>query len=215
MGGQVMGQAQQMGGQVQEMAGQVVGQASQVVGQAGHVVGQVPSQMQRQAQGFWQMVEANPVAVAALGSVLGGVAGLLIPETEKENQLLGETRDRVVGNVQEMAGQAVDKAQRVAGEVMEAGQAVIESTKFPAGGYGYERQRQRFWSILIVVVPSAIASTRWRVSSNRNVASVPERWFEGSPTGEPSFLLVLPSSLWEPLLRTDRSISSHLTSMTR
>jgi uncharacterized protein YjbJ (UPF0337 family) len=136
MGGQVMGQAQQMGGQVQEMAGQVVGQASQVVGQAGHVVGQVPSQMQRQAQGFWQMVEANPVAVAALGSVLGGVAGLLIPETEKENQLLGETRDRVVGNVQEMAGQAVDKAQRVAGEVMEAGQAVIESTNSQQGGTG-------------------------------------------------------------------------------
>jgi hypothetical protein len=138
MGGQVMGQAQQMGGQVQDMAGQVVGQASQVVGQAGQVVGQVPHQMQRQAQGFWQMVEANPVAVAALGSVLGGVAGLLIPETEKENQLLGERRDQVIGTVQEMAGETLNKAQRVAEEVgksaMEAGQAAMDEVNSQQGG---------------------------------------------------------------------------------
>ena len=138
MGGQVMGQAQQMGGQVQDMAGQVVGQASQVVGQAGQVVGQVPQQMQRQAQGFWQMVEANPVAVAALGTVLGGVAGLLIPETEKENQLLGERRDQVIGTVQEMAGETLNKAQRVAEEVgksaMEAGQAAMDEVNSQQGG---------------------------------------------------------------------------------
>jgi hypothetical protein len=107
MGGQIAGQAQERVGQMQEMAGQVAGQAGQVVGQAGQVVGQVPHQMrdragqvQQQAQGFWHMLETNPVAVGALGTVIGGVAGLLIPETEKENQLMGEARDRVVGSVQ-------------------------------------------------------------------------------------------------------------------
>jgi Protein of unknown function (DUF3618) len=145
MGGQIIGQAQERVGQVQDMAGQVAGQASQVVGQAGQVVGQVPDQMreragqmQQQAQGFWQMVEANPVAVAALGSVLGGVAGLLIPETEKENQLLGETRDRVVGSVQEMAEDTVAKVQLVAEEAgksaMEAGQAAMEEVNSQQGG---------------------------------------------------------------------------------
>ena len=144
MAGQIVGQAQERVGQVQEKAGQVVGQASQVVGQAGQVVGQVPYQMreragqvQQQAQGFWQMMESNPVAVGALGTVLGGVAGLLIPETEKEHQLMGETRDRVIGSVQEMAGETVAKAQRVAEEAgksaMEAGQAAIEEVNSQQG----------------------------------------------------------------------------------
>jgi hypothetical protein len=96
--------------------------------------------VQQQAQGFWQMVESNPVAVGALGTVLGGVAGLLIPETEKEHQLMGETRDRVIGSVQEMAGETVAKAQRVATEAgsaaMEASQAAMGEVNSQQGSMG-------------------------------------------------------------------------------
>jgi uncharacterized protein YjbJ (UPF0337 family) len=154
MGEQIVGQAQERVGQVQEKAGQVVGQASQVVGQAGQVVGQVQEragqvpyqvreragQVQQQAQGFWEMLESNPVAVGALGTVLGGIAGLLIPETEKEHQFMGETRDRVIGSVQEMAGETVAKAQVVAEQAgrsaMEAGQAAIEEVNSQQGSTG-------------------------------------------------------------------------------
>jgi uncharacterized protein YjbJ (UPF0337 family) len=147
MGGQIVGQAQERVGQVQEKAGEVVGQASQVVGQVQERAGQMPyqvreraGQVQQQAQGFWQMMESNPVAVGALGTVLGGVAGLLIPETEKENQLMGETRDRVIGSVQEMAGETVAKAQRVAEEAgksaLDAGQAAIEEVNSQQGSTG-------------------------------------------------------------------------------
>jgi len=150
VGGQIIGQAQERVGQVQEKAGQVVDQASQAVGQAGQVVGQVPYQMreraglvQQQAQGFWQMMESNPVAVGALGVVLGGVAGLVIPETEKEHQVMGETRDRVIGSVQEMAGDTVAKAQRVAEEAgktaMEAGKAAMEEVNSQKGSTGQSR----------------------------------------------------------------------------
>jgi hypothetical protein len=86
------------------------------------------------------MLETNPVAVGAFGVVLGGAAGLLIPETEKEHQLMGETRDRVIGSVQEMAGETVAKAQRVAEEAgrsaMEAGQAAIEEVNSQQGSAG-------------------------------------------------------------------------------
>jgi hypothetical protein len=147
IGEQIVGQAQERAGQVQERAGQVVDQAGQVVGQVQERAGQVPYQMreragqvQQQAQGFWEMLESNPVAVGALGTVLGGVAGLLIPETEKEHQLMGETRDRVIGSVQEMAGDTVVKAQRVAEEAgrsaMEAGQAAIEEVNSQQGSTG-------------------------------------------------------------------------------
>jgi Protein of unknown function (DUF3618) len=147
MGGQIMGQAQERVGQVQEKAGQVVGQAGQVVGQVPYQMRERAGQVQQQAQGFWQMMESNPVAVGALGTVLGGVAGLLIPETEKENQLMGEARDRVVGSVQEMAGETVAKAQLVAEEAgrsaMEAGQAAIEEVNSQQGSMGQSGSGQR------------------------------------------------------------------------
>jgi hypothetical protein len=127
----------QSGGHVQQMAGQVASQVQGVAGQVQDMAGQIPHQMQHQmqekagqvqhqAQGLWQMLEKNPVAVGALGAVLGGVAGLMLPETEQENQLMGQSRDRVIGSVQEVAGQTIEKAQRVAEE---AGHTVMEEAK--------------------------------------------------------------------------------------
>ena len=108
--------------QMQERAGQVQEMASQIPARVGHMQHQV----QQQAQGFWQMLEANPIAVGALGVVMGGIAGLILPETEREQQMMGETRDRVIGNVQQAASEAVDQVQRVA---YEAGQTVQEAAK--------------------------------------------------------------------------------------
>lgn len=129
--GQAVGQAQQAVGQAvgqaQDAAGQAVQQAGQAVGQvqdaAGQVVGQVQQtagQVGHQAKGaFWQLLDSNPLAVGALGAVVGGVTALMLPETQKENQLLGEARDRVMDRVQQVAGDAVDKVQHVAEEVGE------------------------------------------------------------------------------------------------
>jgi hypothetical protein len=91
---------------------------------AGQQMQERAGQVQEQAQGFWQMLESNPVAIGALGVVLGGAVGLFIPESEQEHQLMGETRDRVLGSVQEIAGQKIEQAQRV---VAEAGQAAMET----------------------------------------------------------------------------------------
>jgi len=122
--------AQQMAGEVQERAGRVVGQMQQQAGQ-----------VQQQAQGLWQMAEANPVAMGAVGLLLGGVAGLLIPETKKERELLGEHRDQVIGNIQQVAGQTAEKVQRVASQAaQEAMQTVKEEAEaeglMPKGGSG-------------------------------------------------------------------------------
>ncbi|HYO30028.1 MAG TPA: DUF3618 domain-containing protein [Thermomicrobiales bacterium] len=107
--GQAVGQVQDIAGQAQQVAGQVVGQVQDTAGQVGH-----------QAKGaFWQLLDSNPMAVGALGAVVGGVTALLLPETEKENRLMGEARDRVMDRVQEVAGEAVDKVQHVAEEVGE------------------------------------------------------------------------------------------------
>jgi len=131
--GQVVGQAQQMGGQVQDAAGQVVGQVQNVAGQVQHQVQERAGQMQQQAQGIWQMVEANPTVTGALGAVLGGVTALLLPETEKENQLLGETRDRVVSTVQEKAEDTVARVQAVAEEAGQAAMGELSSQPQDSG----------------------------------------------------------------------------------
>jgi uncharacterized protein YjbJ (UPF0337 family) len=126
MAGQVASQVQGVAGQVQGVAGQVQNVAGQLPHQMQHQMQEKAGQVQHQAQGFWQMLEANPVAIGALGAVLGGVAGLMLPETERENQLMGQSRDRVIGSVQEVAGQTIEKVQRVAEE---AGHTVMEEAK--------------------------------------------------------------------------------------
>ena len=137
---EMTGQAKQVTGQVLD---QVQEQAGQVKEQIDQFQGQVPvmaSQMQQQARGFWEMVEDNPIAVGALGAVLGGIAGLVVPETEQERELMGESRDRVVGSVQEKmqnvadrvtnaqatAGDAIDKVQHVA---QRAADAAVDEAK--------------------------------------------------------------------------------------
>lgn len=123
-------QAQQMTGQVasqvQERAGQVQQQLGNTAGQMQHMVGDTAGQVQQQAQGFWQSLQSNPVAAAALGLGLGAVAGMAIPETEKEHQLLGETRDSVIGSVKEMAGEKINQAQQIAQDV---GSIAMEEAK--------------------------------------------------------------------------------------
>jgi hypothetical protein len=72
------------------------------------------------------MLQSNPIAAGALGLGIGAIAGMAIPESDKEHQLMGETRDRVIGSVQEVAGQTMDKAQHIA---QEAGRAAMEEAK--------------------------------------------------------------------------------------
>jgi hypothetical protein len=119
-------QGQSAGEHAQQMAGEMQERAGQMMGQVQHQAGQV----QQQAQGLWHVAESNPIAMGAVGLLLGGVAGLLLPETRKERELLGEHRDQVIGNIQQVAGQTVEKVQRVAAEAaQEAMQTAKEEAK--------------------------------------------------------------------------------------
>jgi hypothetical protein len=56
-----------------------------------------------QVQGFWHALGEHPVAAGAVGTAIGGIAGLLLPESEREHQLLGEARDRVIGGLHDVS----------------------------------------------------------------------------------------------------------------
>ncbi len=69
----------------------------------------------RQARtGFWQQMEANPLAMGAATLALGVIAGLSIPSTRKEDELMGETRNRVLGEVKERGQEVLEKGKQVA-----------------------------------------------------------------------------------------------------
>ena len=69
----------------------------------------------RQARvGFWETMEERPLALGAAAIALGVVAGLMIPSTRKEDELMGETRDRLMDRAKEVGGEALEKGKQVA-----------------------------------------------------------------------------------------------------
>jgi hypothetical protein len=112
--------AQQLASGAQQRATQVVDQtqqmASSIAGRAENTAGQMQDTTMSIAEG----ISANPIALGALGLALGAAAALILPETEQEDQLLGETRDRVMDRVQNAAGQTAEKVQRVAAEARQS-----------------------------------------------------------------------------------------------
>ena len=69
----------------------------------------------RQARvGFWETMEERPLALGAAALALGVVAGLMIPSTRKEDELLGETRDRLMERASEVGEDALEKGKQVA-----------------------------------------------------------------------------------------------------
>ena len=104
-------------------AGQVKGGAKQAVG----------------------MAQENPLGLAVGAVAVGFLAGMLIPETKKEHEALGEYADQVKGQVKDTAQEALEHGKQVAQETaqsakdtaqqaaQEHGQQVAESAKEQVG----------------------------------------------------------------------------------
>ena len=63
-----------------------------------------------------QMIHENPIAVGAAAMVLGAAIGLALPETERENELMGETRDNALEQAQHLAQTTVEKVKDAAAD---------------------------------------------------------------------------------------------------
>jgi hypothetical protein len=82
----------------------------------------------RRAQNqFQRMMNDNPLLVGAGALMLGVAFGLAVPETERENAWMGETRDAVVDRAQQVAGDAASAIQEKATGVADAAGSVAES----------------------------------------------------------------------------------------
>jgi len=66
------------------------------------------------------MVQDNPLLVGAGALMLGAAFGMAVPETDTENELMGEARDNVVGRARDMARDAANQVQDAASTVADA-----------------------------------------------------------------------------------------------
>ena len=91
--------------------------AQKVAGESYEAAQQKVSEFSTQAREYSEaMLDRNPLLLGAAALIAGAAVGLSIPETESENQFMGEAREQLVERAQEAAHQAVEKVKDVAGE---------------------------------------------------------------------------------------------------
>lgn len=101
--------------------------ASTVSEQAKQVPDQVTSQVQQFSARFRQTLQEKPLTVGLVAAAVGSAAALAVPVTQKEHQILGESRDKLIDKAQVGAQDLVEKVQKVAGE---AGEAAEKEAKY-------------------------------------------------------------------------------------
>lgn len=102
--------------------------AAQSVKQGASSGAQRVSQVSRdQARRAKDQYQESPLAMGAVAMALGVAAGLAIPVTDREVQLMGDARDQVVDRARDMARETVDKVEHVAGRVWDEGRESVKS----------------------------------------------------------------------------------------
>jgi hypothetical protein len=65
-------------------------------------------------------LEENPLLFGAVAVAVGGVLAATVPVTPREDQLMGEARDRVMGTAKELTQDTMHKVGRVVDEAQSA-----------------------------------------------------------------------------------------------
>jgi ElaB/YqjD/DUF883 family membrane-anchored ribosome-binding protein len=111
---------------VSEAAGGVAERASELKERAGErmsdISGQARWQTQRLKTNLEHAAEENPLAVGIGAAVVGLALGLLLPGTQRENEIMGPARDQLVDRAEETVERTKDAA-------LEAGREVKETVK--------------------------------------------------------------------------------------
>jgi ElaB/YqjD/DUF883 family membrane-anchored ribosome-binding protein len=111
---------------VSEAAGDVAERAGELKDRAGERISdfgeRAKSQSQRIKTNLEHVAEENPLVLAVGATVLGLALGMLLPGTQKEDEIMGSARDQLV----DRAGETVERAKEAA---VEAGREVTETVK--------------------------------------------------------------------------------------
>lgn len=104
-------------GELASDVGELKTRAQERVGELG---GQARRQTQRVKTNLQHAAEENPLMVAIGATILGLALGLLLPGTQRENELMGPARDQLMDRAEKTAERVKDAAAEAGREVKEA-----------------------------------------------------------------------------------------------
>jgi ElaB/YqjD/DUF883 family membrane-anchored ribosome-binding protein len=93
----------------------------------------VADQTRMQTRRVERAFQDNPLVIGAAALALGLAAGLAIPATETESELVGETRDELVDKVRDVAEDTKSKVQQVAERVMDQAETTAKDSAHEVG----------------------------------------------------------------------------------
>lgn len=88
----------------------------------------------RRAQnGFNRVLRENPLALGAAATIVGAAIAMTLPETDVENEWMGDARDTVVERAKEVAGNAAERVGSAAEQVKDVASRAADATKGSSG----------------------------------------------------------------------------------
>jgi hypothetical protein len=78
---------------------------------------------------FSRVLDQNPLALGLIAMVIGALIGALIPESRKEHELMGPTRDQLADKAQATLEDLSHKAGVVAGVAQTAAQGALDKAQ--------------------------------------------------------------------------------------
>lgn len=121
--------ADSLRGAAASVTDQVTGSGQEVQARVGEIGDQA-------RQGVTWLMREQPLVLGAIGVALGAAVGALLPGTEAEDRLMGETRDAVADRVQTTAQQGYERLKDTAGEHVDRAKAAVGQAADEAGGTG-------------------------------------------------------------------------------
>ena len=85
---------------------------------AREATGEARQTARRAQNGLQRLLRQNPLLVGAAAMLVGAAVGAALPETEKENEWMGDARDTVVDRAQHAAQNATEAVKEAASEVV-------------------------------------------------------------------------------------------------
>lgn len=127
---QVANRASETASNLQARAGEMTSNLQSTVSeQADYLSHQAQYQAERAKQTFQNTVEQNPLAVGAVALVAGAAIGLMLPITQKEDELMGEARDRLLHQAQDKAKETLKMVEDRASEAYRAAAEVVQENQ--------------------------------------------------------------------------------------
>ena len=132
--GEMMGHAREKVSSAGEKAGEVAGDARDRASEAARHAAHRTRELSRRARfTSRRMTDENPLMMAGALFAVGAALGFLIPETRKEREWMGETRDELMHQAKERGRETMERMEEVA---KETGKTAKETAKEEAKRQG-------------------------------------------------------------------------------